>query len=507
MSLGWSYATDGGLSGMADLPVTLPVAVDEAVVFSKILPVGLPVPTVISFRTAHQRVRVTLDGEEIYAFGQEEAPRAFGKTGGSAWNLVRLPADCVGRELSISIQSPYQSLAGRMNEVRVGSKAATVFYILRQNLPTLLLSLVMVLIGLALVMTYLAMRHKRGEMSTLLYLGLMSLLAGLWIFGESRTVQFFTDDLVFSLALTFFAMLSMPVVVVKYISCLGQMTYGRVLKPLCLLSYLNLLAVFILQALGTMDFMEMLPYIHLSLLAGGVVLLLLMVLDLARHHNRALRPLAFSVLLLCGFAAVELMGFYLHPGARIGTIITLGVLAFIVSQLYFALRRTQELLRLSQEAEYYAFLATRDALTHCGNRRAYQQRMDELTDPGEVCVLLADINNLKDINDSLGHETGDEAIIRCARIFCDIFGPYGDCYRVGGDEFIFMGTDIKARRMEELTQRFYDQCAAVKENYPFSVACGWAIYDENIDQSLNDTVHRSDLAMYGAKGSMKERSQ
>lgn len=504
MNSGWVYTTAGGLSGQTDLPVKLPSAAEEVLVFSKTLPEGLPVPTVISFRTAHQRVRVTLNGEEIYAFGQEESPRAFGKTGSSAWNLVRLPADCVGQELSIFIQSPYQSVAGSMNEVRVGSKAATVFYILEQNLPALLLSLVMALIGLALVMTYLVMPRRRSKMRMLLYLGLMSLLAALWVFGESRTVQFFADNLVLSLALTFFAMLAIPVVVVKYLFCLGQMTYGWVLRPLCVFFYFNLLATFALQALGVVDLMEMLPYIHMSLIAGGVLLLVLLVLDLVRHHNRGLRPLAVSVLLLCSFAAAELMRFYLLPGRKTGTVMTLGVLAFILSQLYFALRHTQELLRLSREAERYAFLATRDALTHCGNRRAYEQRLAELTDPGEVCVVLADINDLKGINDSLGHEAGDDAIIRCAECFCGVFGAHGDCYRIGGDEFIFLGRGI-SHMVCELIEQFYRACAAAGEEtqYPLCVACGWAVYCPDTDGALSDTVHRADLAMYEEKIDMK----
>lgn len=50
-------------------------------------------------------------------------------------------------------------------------------------------------------------------------------------------------------------------------------------------------------------------------------------------------------------------------------------------------------------------------------------------------VLIADLNNLKLINDTLGHQYGDEAIKLTADVLHSSFSDIGSCYRIGGDEF------------------------------------------------------------------------
>ena len=83
-----------------------------------------------------------------------------------------------------------------------------------------------------------------------------------------------------------------------------------------------------------------------------------------------------------------------------------------------------------------------DALTGISSRYAYTAAMRELAAleslPKDLIAFSIDINGLKNTNDNLGHNAGDELICGAADCISSVFGGYGDCYRTGGDEFIVL---------------------------------------------------------------------
>ena len=96
--------------------------------------------------------------------------------------------------------------------------------------------------------------------------------------------------------------------------------------------------------------------------------------------------------------------------------------------------------------QQYTQLMT-DALTGVLSRHAYMKALERYTDPAEIPGDLAafsiDINGLKTVNDTIGHEAGDELITGAARCIAKVFTG-GECFRTGGDEFIVL------TRMEKL---------------------------------------------------------
>jgi diguanylate cyclase (GGDEF)-like protein len=103
-------------------------------------------------------------------------------------------------------------------------------------------------------------------------------------------------------------------------------------------------------------------------------------------------------------------------------------------------RQLEESVRLIREQnELLSVLSSVDALTGLLNRRGFMEQVIKLNHSrsGEnACFLFADIDHLKEINDSLGHSEGDHAIITAARALTDCVGSRGIVGRVGGDEFL-----------------------------------------------------------------------
>lgn len=158
-------------------------------------------------------------------------------------------------------------------------------------------------------------------------------------------------------------------------------------------------------------------------------------------------------------------------------------------------------------------LMNTDVLTSTKNRMAfeiYKQSLLEDIESGrltEVAILVADINNLKQINDNLGHEVGDIYIKNSCSLMCRHF-KHSPVFRMGGDEFfiVLKGSDFD-RRHEIADNMGYEMLGFAKtETDPvkrISIAFAFAEYDSSIDDSIDDTIKRADNLMYENKRKYK----
>lgn len=152
--------------------------------------------------------------------------------------------------------------------------------------------------------------------------------------------------------------------------------------------------------------------------------------------------------------------------------------------------------------------AYKDALTGVKNKMAYLEALAELEatiESGELkeyAVVVFDVNGLKMVNDTLGHEAGDEYIKSACRIICYQF-DHSPVFRIGGDEFvaIMRGRDYGNR--DALMESFRKTISENQENGAVIVASGIAVYDASTDESYNDVFKRADEAMYEQKRLLK----
>ena len=104
---------------------------------------------------------------------------------------------------------------------------------------------------------------------------------------------------------------------------------------------------------------------------------------------------------------------------------SLGIIIFIVRRMT---------LRILSEHH----IANTDALTGLMNRRAYAEALKKMRvgeNREDLVYISMDLNGLKKVNDTLGHESGDDLLVSSAALMQQCFGLYGAVYRIGGDEF------------------------------------------------------------------------
>lgn len=144
-----------------------------------------------------------------------------------------------------------------------------------------------------------------------------------------------------------------------------------------------------------------------------------------------------------------------------------------------------------------------DPLTGISNRHAYIEELQKMSQeelPENLVVYSIDINGLKKINDTLGHNAGDELICGAADCITTIFDKYGKSYRTGGDEFIVIA-NIETPQIYSLVSQLNKLGASWKgkESRGISFSVGAAARKDNPDLKAEKLVILADQRMYKAK--------
>lgn len=168
---------------------------------------------------------------------------------------------------------------------------------------------------------------------------------------------------------------------------------------------------------------------------------------------------------------------------------------------------------LEQELEQVSELVREDQLTGALNRRGLDETIDRELKRADrsqsaVSVAMLDIDNFKHLNDSLGHQAGDRALVHLTQVIKETLRPADSVGRYGGEEFLIVlpDTDLEAaieamqRLQRDLTKKFF---LHNNERVLVTFSAGVALRGE--DEDADDLVGRADKAMYQAKLAGKNR--
>lgn len=144
-----------------------------------------------------------------------------------------------------------------------------------------------------------------------------------------------------------------------------------------------------------------------------------------------------------------------------------------------------------------------DVMTELLNRRSYENHKSSLK--RSAVVLFFDVNSFKSINDRFGHAYGDLCLKNVAEAIKSVYGRYGLCYRLGGDEFcVIIDRKIALLNTESLSKKF-EQALLNKNSANFTmptVAIGCAYFDPK-KTDISNAIAEADSQMYSNKKSGK----
>ncbi|MCR4733126.1 MAG: EAL domain-containing protein [Lachnospiraceae bacterium] len=151
-------------------------------------------------------------------------------------------------------------------------------------------------------------------------------------------------------------------------------------------------------------------------------------------------------------------------------------------------------------------MAEIDSLTGIKNKNAYKEREELMNQritahrQPEFAIIVLDVNDLKKINDTQGHEAGDRCICEACKIICQTF-KRSPVYRVGGDEFVVISQDEDYGRTEELVDLIAKHNEMAMKSGGIVIACGVARFDD--DEDVRTVFKRADQSMYENKNYLK----
>ena len=182
-----------------------------------------------------------------------------------------------------------------------------------------------------------------------------------------------------------------------------------------------------------------------------------------------------------------------------------------VGALAVSMQQTVDCLRAYMER--ISDMAYTDPLTGVKSKAAYDEQVKQINENiqtgfAQFGMVMFDLNNLKQINDTYGHEAGDAYIINGCRVICNTF-KHSPIFRIGGDEFVAILSGRDLLYADVLLAEFYEKMKQEQKNSDFggeliSIAAGFSSYDEEKDKELQDVFNRADIRMYQNKEAIKK---
>ena len=182
-------------------------------------------------------------------------------------------------------------------------------------------------------------------------------------------------------------------------------------------------------------------------------------------------------------------------------VILLAVAVTLLASLrhYIAYRENLRLLRAQREIEArLRYDATHDALTGLANRALFRDRMAAALEAGPATVIMVDLDDFKTVNDSLGHDIGDDLLVAVAEGLRVAVGADGLAARLGGDEFAVLVTDETVDG-EELIHRIGAMLGGSLSEHRLLMHASAGIATAPAGTPLDHLMRDADTALYTAK--------
>ena len=174
---------------------------------------------------------------------------------------------------------------------------------------------------------------------------------------------------------------------------------------------------------------------------------------------------------------------------------------------YFRQMYSHRLIELVQKNEY---LATRDPLTNLPNRRYAMEELEQFEAQQQTAsIIIADVDNFKDINDQYGHSVGDEVLKHLAELFVAQLSENDMVARWGGEEFLFF---LRHKNKQQATQFANDIHHALSQNRldigvnQLAVTVSMGISKLTADVPIDKAMHKADELLYQAKKQGKNQT-
>lgn len=500
----WTYYT---IDNKDKKRITLPyiakeVAKGDRVIIENIIPEKLMDLPSLLFWIELSNVTVYLDEEKIYPLNKDDLQVSREESDGR-WVIIDLPKGSEGKKLTLEYSSQYNEI--NIFSVSIADKSKYILNLISEYGDDIVRSIIVLCGGMLFIFVAYALRKSDVLKLIVLYLGIIDILYGTWVLSGNKLIQIFYDGKFILSEINILSLYLLPIMLLIFIK--EVLGYKKTKLLNVNIGVLSLYAIFsmLLHCMDIIHFKEHIKVFHLILILSIINLLVFLIKSRkVSLKRRRWVKVFFAFFLLAAITDISL--YYRSVDFKYNSITMKIVLILTIVYSYKSVLNYVELENQKKESNIYKRLAFTDTLTGIPNRLAFDNKMEDinanLKNNIETKIFVFDLNNLKKVNDTLGHTVGDRYIIDSSRLLKKIFNDYGVIYRVGGDEFVFISErEIPVGKcIEELDRN----CTFVYEGIDSGISYGYEMVTYNTD-NVYEVYSMADKEMYNKKSVQKQK--
>lgn len=462
----------------------------------------------ISFFSERQYVRVFIDNTLIDKFEGEGYPKWLPVVG-LLYHIVKIPEpqNLKGKSLCIELQSLYPDTAGIYTEVFCGSHSSLRTYLFSRSKGKIIGGLLILLVGFFLLILAFLYKKEFKDDHTLRALGWLSIQVSCWLLSDCCFIQFISANPIFNWLVNYLYFIFLPLTFLYFVEELTDHRNSVFIKYMTYVYTVVCVLMLLLQMIGVKLFYYSM-FIAVFLMFIIIVFLCVEIVKGIREKNKASMGWGIPMCFLIVGAFIEMVHFFINSYETTGVIVYAFLIFFVLLGFNVYRSSVKKMNRIA-ESETYRKLAFIDFQTQVLNRTAYYNFVENYKASREhYCIILFDMNNLKQINDSYGHLYGDRIIKTFSDCAMDAFRKYGNIYRIGGDEFITLIRNPDMNLVKEACRKFEENVFNQKKvQYQFTVAYGYNEFTADKPDDFYFAQKEADTKMYAMKADMKESNE
>lgn len=458
-------------------------------------------------------VDVYVNGEKVYSDDREQF-WAYGKSFGTKWYIISIPPKAGNTKIEIRGTAVYTNSAGLVSKVEISEGTKYIYKVFSEGYIAFIFSIIWEFFGILLAIIYIFV-HKYYKLERdFLYLAIGTFLCAQWCGAETEMWQLILGH---SSAFHLLSYLSLMAIPIPFGMLASTRLSGKWKQAACLYTFvteINFALTTILHMSGILEYHYTVVTVHI-LLGLLFPLAIKVLIGYNNEQTKKYKGMLFvTFVLLVVFITLGIVRYRTGHYTDFSTYIRISLSLFLFLMLVYQIIGINAVFVKGMQSELLHELALTDHLTKFYNRSGFAEHRSGYeeyeTNHKPLGVVQFDVNDLKKVNDSQGHEKGDELICLVSSGIYQSFGAKGKCYRMGGDEFLVLLTGdnpTEDYHVGMTSLRLYCDYANSVEDRSFDVniANGFALMQEG--ELLSETIERADIRMYENKKEMKSKNK
>lgn len=444
--------------------------------------------------TTHSAIKVYLDDEVIYTYGQRLYDE--NKLLGYGEHFVSMPYGANSKWLTVEMTVSEDNVFNGVKAMKLLDGNSAMVKDLSGKRVNLSIAMFLIVFGVIIMVLSMLMLRRAVNFVQTFCIALFSFLIGCWTLCNNDLIEYFTTDLLMKSYLEYYSLYILPLPLTYYFrDKIDVRSNPKWLKVyfwgIIAAEIVYIASAVILQEANLVHLPQILVGSHILMILTIVLILMISVIDIKVRKQRP-TIVMIGFLIAIAIVIVELIRFNIEKYITgftknaYSSDTCFAVLIIVISMLLDYGNKTSKSLYENAQRAVLEQMAYMDELTGLGNRRMCEKKLTELEEKemssdSVYAIVSLDLNFLKRTNDTYGHKKGDELIKSFSDVLSNVFSLYGTVTRTGGDEFVVILDDITEEKVKSLLAQMLEQMEE-KNKYAsdviLSTAYGYAMKGE-----------------------------